>query len=361
MQYRQLGCSGIRVSQVCLGAMSFSEASEADSIEAVNVAFELGINFFDTADCYGARASERVLGKAIAQSGKREQAILATKCTFHMGKDPNDCGASRRHIIASVERSLQAMQTDYIDLFVLHVVDINTSLEEQLRTLDTLVKQGKIRYIGTSKHPAALIVEGLGISRYEHLERFVSEQCVYNLLDRRAENDLIWTALRHHIAITPFSPLGGGILTGKYNKDGARGSGRYGRAVPGEDPRLTFEAIEAAEKLGVLAEAKGVTAAQLALAWLMQQPGVTSVLQGGGKAQYVRDAVAACDITITDEDRTAIDAIVPPGGNVSDFYGSEIYNSPRLRYALAARRAKVSGSIIPDFRTIPWDSNDPPI
>ena len=333
MEYRQLGRSGLRVSKVCLGAMvGFTKKEQESATRVVQEAIDLGVNFIDTADCYG--ESEEVVGQALSDGGRREQAVLATKVGWHMGRGPNDCGQSRAHIIEGCEASLRRLGTDYIDLYVLHVVDINTPLDETLRTLDLLVQQGKVRYIGTSKHPAALIVEALGVSDRLGVARFVSEQPPYSLLDRSAENGLLWAARRHGIGITPFTPLARGLLSGKY---GSRGEAPEGSRISakqiGADGPYPPATIEAVEKLRPLAEEKGVSLAEFSLAWLMHQPAVVAPVVGARTVEYVRSAVKACGVAFSREELARVDEIVPPGTCLCDFYPRNVYGPLRVDYA----------------------------
>ena len=344
MQYRQLGGSGLRVSEICVGTMGFNAKSEEAAVRATHAAIDLGINFIDTADCYG--QSEQIVGKALAENGARDKVVLATKGVYTMGDGPNDYGASRYHLINAVEDSLRKLRTDHVDLYILHVVEANTPLLETLRTLDDLVRQGKIRYIGTSKWPVALIVEALGISERCGLERFVSEQPSYNLLDRVCENDLVWACLRHGVSITPFVPLAAGILSGKYRLgDAAPAGSRFARVKTGEG-RLSVAALKAAEALAAIAEEKGVAPAELSLAWLLQQPGVTSAILGTVKVEYVESAIRACDVTLTEADLDRIDAIVPPGTHVDgyNFYEAGVWRPMRTGYA---KRGGGMGAFIP--------------
>jgi len=345
MEYRQLGRSGLRVSQMCLGTMGFKENNERDAIRATHEAIDLGINFIDSADCYG--QSEEILGKALSDRGRRDKVVLATKAVWFMGDGPNDYGASRYHLIRALEDSLRKLRTDYVDLYILHVVDMNTPLDETLRTLDTFVRQGKVRYVGTSKWPAPLIVEALGVSERLGLERFVSEQPPYNLLDRGAENDLVWTCLRHGIAITPFYPIASGLLSGKYRLGQAAPEGsRLGKRKPDGDPIFTTAALKAVDQLRPLAEAKGITLAEFSLAWLMQQPGVTAAILGAWKPDYVRSGVKACEVTFTDEELARIDEIVPPGTHLSNYYEPNVYRAMRMGHSAAARE-QGAGAFIP--------------
>jgi aryl-alcohol dehydrogenase-like predicted oxidoreductase len=350
MEYRQLGRSGLRVSQLCYGTMRIDDDNKDEVMRAMHTGIDLGINFIDTADCYG--ISEEVVGKSLDESGRRDDVVLASKATWYMGDGPNDYGASRYHLIEQCEESLRKLRTDHIDLYILHVVDPNTPLREILRTMDDLVRQGKVRYIGTSKWPASLITEAIMLSEKEGLERFVSEQPPYNILDRRVEDELSWTAQRHGVALTPFRPLGKGILSGKYKKGEVAAKGSYMEGVtPGEDDIFTEEAIDAVDALKPLAEKKGITPAELSLAWIMQQPGITSPIVGARTEEYVRSAVKACEVELTEDDLTAIDGVVPPGGYVSNFYDSAVYRPIRFDYSSEARRVPGTGAFIPDNRT----------
>ena len=345
MEYRQLGRSGLRVSQLCLGTMTFRPNREKENVAAVHEAIELGVNFIDTADCYG--PSEEIVGKALAEGAQRDKVVLATKAAWQMGQGPNDYGTSRIHLLNACEDSLRKLRTDHIDLYILHVVDPNTPLEETLRTLDLLVRQGKVRYIGTSKWPPVLIVEALCVSDRLGLERFVSEQSPYNLLDRGAEDELVWTALRHGIGITAFMPLGSGLLSGKYHAGEEPPAGsRFAGRKSGEDQTFTA-AVQAVERFRPIAESKGITMAQMALAWLMQQPGVTSAILGAWKAEYVRSAVEACQVTFTADELAQIDEIVPPGGRVRNYYAGNVYQPMRMGYSVAARALPDTGAYIP--------------
>ena len=350
MEYRQLGRSGLRVSKLCLGTMVGFRKSDADTAQqVVREAVEQGINFIDTADCY--IESEEVVGRALAQGGLRDQVVLATKAGWYMGEGPNDYGASRIHLIEGCEASLRRLGTDRIDLYILHVVDANTPFDEMLSAFDQLVRQGKVRYIGTSKHPGSLIVEALAVSERLGLERFVSEQPPYSLLDRTAENELIPTCLRHGVGVTPFYPLAGGLLSGKYRlNQPSPEQGRYARRKVDEGDQFTTAALEAVERFLALAEDKGCSLAELSLAWLMQQPGVTAPVAGMRTVDYVRSGIKACDVTLTEDDLARIDQIVPPGAWVSNYYDQSIYKPFRMFHSSAARALR-SGAFIPHTHT----------
>ena len=326
MRYQQLGGSGVRVSELCLGTMNFGDrADEETSIDIVNEALAQGINFIDVADVYGQGAAEEIVGKALARNGRREEVVLATKAVARMGPGPNDFGASRYYLRRACEASLRRLQTDRIDLFYLHIVDLTTPLEETLGILEDLVRQGKVLYIGTSKWPVSLIMEGLGVSARGGFPRFIVEQPPYNLLDRSPENELIWACQRNGMGIVSFSPLANGILSGKYRQGEPNPPGsRLEQAGP-DDRRLTPAAFAAVEKLGVLAAEKGVSLPELAHAWLLQRPGLTAPVIGPRTVEQVGAAVRACQVELTEEELAQIDAIVPPGGAASDFYDRNVH------------------------------------
>ncbi|MBS3762944.1 MAG: aldo/keto reductase [Planctomycetes bacterium] len=345
MEYRQLGETGLRVSKLCLGTMrGFVSENYENAKEIVHEAIDGGVNFVDTADCYG--ESEEVVGRVLAEENLRDEVVLTTKFGWYMGEGANDYGASRKHIIEACEASLRRLQTDYIDLYLLHVVDLNTPLEELLGAFDMLVKQGKVRYVGTSKHPAALLAEAVTISKYRGLVRFANEQSVYNILDRTLENELTWTAIRHGIGITVFSPLAGGILSGKYRPGkGAPEGSRLAGKEPGSDDRFTEEAVKAVEKLRPLAAARSVSVPQFSLAWVMQQPGITAPILGARKLKYIQEGIEACEIELTQEELDAVDEIVPPGGQVSNMYARNVYSPMRQNFRKEARNC---GAYIPN-------------
>ncbi|MCK5732872.1 MAG: aldo/keto reductase [Candidatus Latescibacteria bacterium] len=321
MEYRQLGRSGVRVSKLCLGTMNFGGRTDEKAANGiVHEALDAGINFVDAADVYAKGVSEEIVGKAIAQSGRRDEIVLATKAVAHMGDGPNDWGASRYHLMRACEDSLRRLRTDRIDLYYLHLVDMTTPVEEILDTLETLVRQGKILYIGTSKWPVPLIMEALAISDRGGLPRIVAEQPPYHLLDRGIENELAWACMRYGIGLVTFSPLAGGILSGKYRKGQKPPEGsRYEKAGPGHS-RFTPEALEVVEKLLPIAEEKGIALSELAYAWLLKRPGITAPIVGPRTVEHLRAALRACEVKLSDEERTRLDEIVPPGSAVVAHY-----------------------------------------
>ncbi len=326
MEYRRLGRSGVRVSSLCLGTMNFGASTDEEtSVRIIHQALEGGINFIDTADVYGRGVSEEIVGKALAQGGRREEIVLATKAVAHMGKGPNDHGASRYHLIRACEASLRRLKTDRIDLYQLHIVDLSTPLDEVLETLGVLVKQGKILYTGTSKWPPTLIVEALGISDRRGLPRFITEQPPYNMVDRCVEKELVWMCIRQGIGIIPWGPLAYGILTGTYRKGQLFPEGHRFSGAKEDNARITPAALEVVEKLLPLAAAHGCSLPQLAHSWLVNRPGVAAILIGPRTEEHLAQALASMDVQLTAEDLAAIDAIVPPGTYVSDFYHGNVY------------------------------------
>lgn len=330
MEYRQLGRSGMRVSPLCVGTMSFgNRTDEETAIQIVNEGLDAGVNFFDSADVYSRGVSEEYLGKAFVQNGRRDEAVIATKAVWKMGPGPNDWGASRYHLTRAVEASLRRLQTDSIDLFYLHVIDPTTPLDEILQTLDVLVRQGKILYVGTSKWPATLIVEFLMLAKEHGWPQVIAEQPPYNLLDRTAENMLGFMCLRHGIGLVPFSPLASGILSGKYYLGETPPEGSRFRKAELDGVRFTEAVFAALDKFRSLVEAKGCTMAEYALAWHMHQPLVTSPIVGCRTVEHLRSAVKACEIELTPEEMAQIDEIFLPGAALSNFYDQPVLSKAR--------------------------------
>ncbi len=322
MEYRQLGRSGVRVSKLCVGTMNFGgRADEDESKRIINEAIDSGVNFIDTADVYRRGVSEEIVGTALAENGHRDDVVLATKGVATMGDGTNDQGASRYHLTRAVEASLRRLQTDRIDLYYLHITDINTPMDEILDTLDVLLRQGKILYVGTSKWPVPLIMEALWLSDKHGLPRFVAEQPPYNLTDRRIELELVWTCMRHGIGIVPFGPLAGGVLSGVYRKGQPAPEGHRYKEIGQRDghERYTEKSMDLVEGLRPLADARDVTLAEFSLAWLMQRPGITSPICGPRTVEHLRSAVKACEIELTEEELAKVDEIIPPGGNVTNY------------------------------------------
>jgi len=289
---------------------------EATSIRIIHKALDLGINFLDTANVYSRGVSETYVGKALT-GGKREKVFLATKVHAKMGDDPNDRGNSRRHIMQQVEASLARLQTEWIDLYQIHRPDSATPIDETLRALDDLVHQGKVRYLGCSTFPAWQICESLWVSDVLRIARFDCEQPPYSIFDRRIENDVLPLCEKYDIAVIPWSPLYGGWLTGKYRKGQPPPEGsREARRKNELDRQVAEKRLDAVEKLIPLAEAKGCTLSQFALAWNMNNPTVTAPIIGPRTEGQLEDNFGALSVEITPEDRKKVDEIVPPGANI---------------------------------------------
>lgn len=329
MRYRSLGRTGVQVSELCLGTMNFGGSTdEAESIKIIDAAIQAGINFIDTADCYNRGQSEEVLGRALRQNGRRSSIVLATKVHVSMDEtDPNACGNHRRHIIEGCHNSLRRLDTDYIDLYYVHRPSTQVPIDETLRALDDLVRSGKVRYVGSSDFAAWKIVESLWVSKEYGLDRFVCEQASYHLLDRRAERELLPMAQTYGIAVTAWSPLAGGLLTGKYKRDGSQPA--QARFQRGDEPNAWVDrhfvdaAFDVIEALAAIAQEKGCTPTQFSLAWIAQQPGMLGPVLGPRTFEQFQEQLGTLDVTITDKDRDRIDRVSPPGRVIVPYYLSD--------------------------------------
>ena len=326
MDYCSLGHTGVQVSPLCLGCMNFGwRTNEQDSVQIIHHALEMGINLVDTADMYGKGASEEILGKALKQSGRRDKIVLATKVHYPMSDDPNARGSSRRHIIEGCEASLRRLQTDYIDLYQLHDPSAEVPIDETLRALDDLIQRGWVRYIGASSFAAWEIVEALWVSKEYRLNRFISEQPPYNLLDRRIERELIPMAETYGIGLLVWSPLAMGFLTGRYRRsEPAPTDSRF--HIFSQDwwkehhIDAAYDVVEEVEKLSA---EKGCTPTQLNLAWCMQQPGVTSVIIGPRTIEQLKDCLSALKVSILGKELKCLDEIAPPGRMTVPYYKND--------------------------------------
>jgi len=314
MDYRYLGRSGLKVSTLTMGTMTFGGNPKVghtelrDAQRQIDLCLDAGINLIDTADIYTRGVSETMIGEALTD-GRRNRALLATKVRFAMSDAPNDRGLSRHHIVASCEASLKRLRTDAIDLYQVHEWDGMTPLEETLEALDTLVKQGKVRYIGCSNYSGWHIMKALAASDARHYQRFVSQQIHYTLHSREAENELVPIAIDQGLGILVWSPLAGGLLSGKYRRDNAPESGRH---VGGhkEPPVPDWERLyRIVDVIVDIAKARGVSGAQVALAWLIGQKGVTSVVIGGRNEAQFRDNLAAAELKLSEEERGKLDRV----------------------------------------------------
>jgi aryl-alcohol dehydrogenase-like predicted oxidoreductase len=327
MELRPLGRTGVKVSSLCLGCMMFGgKTNPDDSYAIIDKAIEQGINFIDTANVYSIGRSEEVTGEALHRNGKRNSVVLATKVHGVMdAADPNMQGNSRRHIIQQCEASLRRLKTDWIDLYQIHRPQSDIPIDETLRALDDLIRAGKVRYIGSSTFGAWQVVESLYVAKELGTHRFICEQPPYNLLDRRIERELLPMARTYGLAIIPWSPLAGGLLTGKYQRgqelpEGARFSDVNN---PIYRARLNERIYDVIEGLQPIADAKGCTLSQLSLAWVLHQPGVTAPIIGPRTMEQYDDNVKALDVEITDDDRKQINRIIRRADSVAPFYESD--------------------------------------
>ena len=320
MATRPLGRTGVMVSPFTLGSMEFgSKTSEAEASRLFDMALDAGINAVDTADVYTGGLSEQIVGRLIG--GRRDALVLATKFSVPLDEDdPNSGGTSRRTVIAACEASLRRLHTDYIDIYYIHRPSTQTAIDETLRALDDLVRAGKIRYVGTSGFAGWQLVEALWCAHDLRLNRPVVEQTAYHLLDRRAERDLVPAAQTHGTAITVWSPLAGGLLTGKYLDAGATAGGRLSPDNDWGAKHFTPAATAAVAALADCARRYDVSLAALSLAWTLQRPGVASIVMGLRNAEQLKAQLAALDVLLGPEMLEEIDRIVAPGGVTVPYY-----------------------------------------
>jgi aryl-alcohol dehydrogenase-like predicted oxidoreductase len=321
MELRNLGTIGVKVSPLCLGAMMFGAWGERDhdkSAAIIHRALDAGINFIDTADVYSRGESEEIVGKAL--KGRRDHVVLATKVHGSMGDDPNEFGNSRRWIVREVENSLRRLGTDWIDLYQIHRPEPDTDIDETLGALTDLVRDGKVRYVGSSTFPASAIVEAQWTAHRRNRERFVTEQPPYSVLVRGVEEDVLPTCRRHGMGVIPWSPLAGGWLSGKYRKGEELETSRRAQMIPDRyDMSIPANQrkLEAADALAVLSEEAGMSLIELALAFVIRHPAVTAAIIGPRTMEHLESQLTAVDVTLSDEVLDRIDEIVPPGTNVN--------------------------------------------
>jgi aryl-alcohol dehydrogenase-like predicted oxidoreductase len=317
MQYRQLGRSGLRISTLTLGTMGWGGTGWASPVgqidvagarEQIAIARGAGVNIIDTADVYSNGLSEEILGEAIG--GDRDDVLIATKVRMPMGEGPNDAGLSRHHIIRSAEASLRRLKTDHIDLYQVHEWDGHTPLEETLSALDDLVRSGKVRYIGASNYAGWHLMKALAISDRRHLERFVSQQIYYSLQNRDAEAELVPVSLDQGLGILVWSPLAGGLLSGKYRRgvDAPAGSRHLSEwdEPPVNDEQKLYDTIEVAVEIG---KVHGVSAAQVSLAYTLAKPAVTSLIVGARTPEQLRDNLASAELSLGSDDIGRLDQV----------------------------------------------------
>jgi aryl-alcohol dehydrogenase (NADP+) len=320
MDYTRLGKTGLKVSRICLGCMTYGTPAwrewvldEESSRPFIRRALEMGINFFDTADMYSRGVSEEILGRALRDFAKREDVVIATKVRYPMGDGPNDQGLSRKHIFEAIDASLRRLGVDHVDLYQIHRLDPETPIEETLEALNDLVRAGKVRYIGASSMQSWQFAKSLYLSDLHGWARFVSMQNHYNLAYREEEREMLPLCREEGIGVIPWSPLARGFLAGNRRR--------------GEKPDVTVRAktdnfaqdyyfqpedYDVLDRLVAVAERRGVAPAQIAIAWLLHQPGLTAPIVGASKMRHLEDAVAAVDIRLSDEERKELEAPYRP-------------------------------------------------
>ncbi len=319
MEYVKFGNTGMKVSRICLGTMTYGKKTERwkwalneeESRPFIRKALDLGINFFDTADIYSIGESEKVVGSALKDYAKRDEVVIATKVFNPMSSSPNDGGLSRKHIMTSIDNSLVRLKTDYVDLYQIHRWDYNTPIEETMEALHDVVKSGKALYIGASSMHAWQFAKALYTSELHGWTRFVSMQPHYNLIYREEEREMIPFCTDQKIAVIPWSPLARGLLTGNRSKERTETerarTDEFGRSLYKSDS--DFDIIK---RLAGVASKKGLPDAQVALAWLLSKPAITSPIIGASKAGHLEDAVAALSIKLTEEETASLEELYQP-------------------------------------------------
>jgi len=320
MEYRLLGRSGLKISSLTMGTMTFGRAKSGplgavglnEAKRLIDQCLAAGVNLIDTADMYAHGAAEEIVGSAL--KGKRADVLIATKARFPMGEGPNDEGASRHYLIAACERSLKRLKTDWIDLYQIHEWDGLTPLEEIMEALDSLVRAGKVRYVGCSNFSGWHVMKALAVAARDRRQPFVSHQIHYTLQAREAEYELVPIALSEGLGIMVWSPLAGGLLSGKFTRGkrgpaGTRHFARKWREPPIYDEDKLFDIIDVAVDI---AKAHGVSAARVAIAWLLAQPGVTTVIIGGRTPEQFADNLAAADLRLAADDFARLDKVSRP-------------------------------------------------
>jgi aryl-alcohol dehydrogenase-like predicted oxidoreductase len=320
MEYRTLGRAGLRVSVLTMGTMTFGGRGGFANVGSTGVdearrqvdqCLAAGVNLFDTADVYSGGLSEEILGQAL--QGRRDDVLVATKVRMAMGEGPNDAGLSRHHVVSGCEASLRRLGTDHIDLYQVHEWDGVTPLEETLEALDFLVSSGKVRYVGVSNYAGWQLMKALGISDRLGLPRFVCEQIYYSLQARDAEYELIPAAVDQGLGVLVWSPLAGGLVSGKYRRDVTAPAGSRQltdwNEPPVRDQELLYDTVDTLVDIG---QAHEVSAAQVALAWLLRKPAVTTLVIGARTAEQLADNLAAADLVLSDEEMDRLDKVSEP-------------------------------------------------
>ena len=321
MRYRLLGRTGLFVSEICLGTMTYGGKGRwevvgrlgvAEAQGQIKAAFDAGVNFIDTADVYSEGESEKIVGEALAKLGlPREDLVIATKVRVRMGPQPNRVGLTRVHIMNEIHASLRRLGLDHVDLYQIHGVDQVTPLDETLRALEDLVRSGKVRYIGVSNHAAWQIMKALGVSEREGWNRFQSIQAYYSIAGRELEREIVPVALDQGLSILVWSPLAGGLLSGKFKEQasGPEGARRTTFDFPPVDRPRAFRVVEA---MRPIATAHGVSVARVALAWVLRQPAITSVIIGAKSQEQLADNLAAADLELADTELETLNEVSKP-------------------------------------------------
>ena len=344
MEYRSLGRTGMEVSCIAFGTDNFLDPTpEEESTKMLHRAIDAGVNFLDTGDIYAGGEAEKMLGRALKASGRRHDVLISTKYDHGMSipgtsldegtpaRLANRCGLSRYNLIRACENSLRNFQTDYLDLVSMHRPDPVVPIDETLGALDTLIQQGKIRYVGCSTFPAWQVMESLMISKEFGYQRFATEQSPYNLLDRRIENELIPMAQRYGVGIITYVPMAMGVLAGRYTdainfpKD-SRAEYRGGFYKD----RVTQRGVEVGVTFAKIAKEAGITPAQLSVLWVKDQPGITAPLMGPRTMQHLEDVLPVAEMTLTDDVRKACDELVPPGSVITDFHNTSYWMKMKI-------------------------------
>ncbi len=337
MHIRQLGSTGLKVTEICLGTMTFgNQSDEKTSFDIMDVADAHGVNFFDTADAYplgknweSAGGTETIIGNWLRERKARERIVLATKCRGATGPTPNDEGLSRKHIIAACEASLRRLQTDYIDLYQAHAPDTSVQIEESLRAFDDLVRSGKVRYIGCSNYPAWQLADAIWTSKLNHLARYDCAQPRYNILFRMIEDDILPLCKAHGLGVIVYNPLAGGMLTGRYRR--MRQIEQGTRFALGNNSGQLYQkrywkddVFEAVDKLSDYLEGRGKNLTHAALGWVLRQDGITSAILGASTPAQLEESLQGVDVRLDDEELSACNEIW--------------FNLPRERDPQVARR-----------------------
>jgi aryl-alcohol dehydrogenase-like predicted oxidoreductase len=322
MEYRQLGSSGLRLSSLTLGTMTFGgrgpfanvgSTDAAGAARQIDMCLDRGVNCVDTANVYSNGQSEEIVGEVLGQAGRRDRVVLATKARMPMGDSPNDAGLSRHHLIRECENSLRRLRTDHIDLYQVHEWDGHTPLEETLETLDTLVRSGKVRYVGASNYAGWQLMKALAVADRYRFQRFVSQQIYYSLQARDAEYELVPLSVDQGLGILVWSPLAGGLLSGKYRR-GAQGPEGARQLTEWDEPPVRDQdaLYDVVDALVEIADGHGVSAAQVALAWLRDRPGVTSVIVGARTDEQLADNLGAAELGLADDEVARLEELSRP-------------------------------------------------